>query len=83
MINDKRRLVVNRVDVVSGSLVLHPAGSLWQDLDGGIAGCSSWIELLAPNMEGLKAQALAKGVSLLEWVRMRLTAIPYISVDIV
>jgi hypothetical protein len=80
-INDKRKLSISWMQIVDGLIVLRPAGVLWQDSDGKLMGCQSWIDLLIPNQSGSAAQAQAKGVSLLEWTRQRLSTIPYLATE--
>ncbi len=81
IVADRRRMRINRVDVLSGGLVAHVAGEVWQNADGSIGGCTSWHDLLIALPEDFRFQAEIKGISPLEWLKRRLSNISYITVE--
>lgn len=83
MISDKRRIRVTQVIVSKNEMTPESGAEFWQDTDGNVVCVGLWSDLLVPFPEDLKAQATAKGISTVEWLRQRLDRIPYLQVEVV
>lgn len=83
MIKDSRRLRIYRVVSINGELSLDQGSEVWQMPDGTIGGVGLWYDLLVPSHEDLQAQARAKDISPLEWLKRKLETVTFIRVDVV
>lgn len=83
MISDGRRLRIYRVVSTGGILSLDQGAECWQDVTGRICGVGLWYDLMVPVYEDLMAQAQAKNISALEWLRCKLESTTFIRVEVI
>lgn len=82
MISDNRRIRIYRVVSVEGTLSLDQGSEVWQE-NGKVCGVGLWYDLLIPVPDDLVAQAKAKDISPLEWLKRKLESVTFLRVDVV
>lgn len=83
MIKDGRRLRIYRLVSVAGELSPDQGSEVWQQPDGTIGGVGLWYDLVVPSHEDLQAQARAKNISALEWLKRKLETMTFLRVDVI
>lgn len=82
MIVDNRRIIVSRIVVTAGELHEEQGALFWQEGDGKIVSSGLWADILVVNDDDLRVQAEALQLSPLEWLRRRLSKLPYLNVSV-
>lgn len=82
MIQDRRRLRIYQIVTADGELSVDLGAECWQDDQGAVHGTGLWYDLIVPSSEDLEAQARAKNISALEWLRQKLSTITYIKIEV-